>query len=398
MPKKSKYIYMDHASTTPLDVGVAKLMHKYESVDFGNPSSIHSLGVSAKRAVEGARKSVANILNSQPKEIVFTSGGTEANNLAILGLVKSVDKRKYKHVITTAIEHQSILATCRALEKEGFEVTYLPVTKEGIVNPEDVKKALRPDTFLLSVMYANNEVGTVQPIAEIAKVLRRFRRDVKQDSKFPIFHTDACQAAGALSLNIAKLGVDMMTLSASKIYGPKGVGCLYVKNGIELRSIIYGGGQEKGLRSGTEHVTGIVGFTEALVLADSNKEKESVRLIKLRDYFAERILKTIPQVEINGSIKEEERLPNNLNVYIPNIDNEQLVLELDAIGVAVSSGSACNSNEETASHVILALGYDVERSRGSVRFSLGRSTTKKDIDFVIKNLPEIIKRISNSSF
>ncbi|MDO8493485.1 MAG: cysteine desulfurase family protein [bacterium] len=418
MKSKTRQIYMDYASATPIDPRVAKVMQKYVSVECGNPSSIHSLGVSAKRAVEDSRKKIANVLNCQAKEIIFTSGGTEGDNLAVLGTVRSIrEKYKYKggHIITTAIEHQAVLAPCRQLEKEGFEVTYLPVSKEGIVDPEDVKKALRPDTFLVSVMYANNEVGTVQPISEVAKVIRRFKSGSKEfkfpallpaharagehnsesamnfETHSPLFHVDACQAPGALLLNVAKLGVDMMTLSGAKIYGPKGVGCLYLKSGVEISPIIYGGGQEKGLRSGTENVAGIVGMAEVLVTADFDREKEGIRLSKLRDYFAEKILEVVSDSEINGSM--DKRLPNNLNVYIPDIGNEQLVIELDAIGVAVSSGSACNTNEEGSSHVIDALGYGHERSRGSIRFSLGKSTTKKDIDFVIKNLPGILGRI-----
>jgi cysteine desulfurase len=437
MSKKVQQIYMDYASTTPVDLQVAKVMRKYESKDFGNPSSIHSLGVSAKRDLEDSRKKVADILNCRPSEIVFTSGGTEGDNMAILGLARTVDKKRYKHIITTAIEHQAVLAPCRALEKEGYEVTYLPVSNDGFVDPEDIKKALRPDTFLVSVMYANNEIGTIQPIAEIAKVIRRFKsrsRELKFPAllstfsknkkvdvlnsesamnfnsllpNFPLLHTDACQAPGALSLNVAKLGVDMMTLSSSKVYGPKGVGCLYVKNGTDFSPLVYGGGQERGLRSGTENVTGIIGFAEALNLAPRapSADLEASRLTKLRNYFAEATLKTIPDTEINGylelgtpSDKPDRRLPNNLNIYIPDIENEQLVIELDAIGVAISSGSACNSNEANGSHVIDALGYGKERGLGSVRFSLGRNTTKKDIDFVIKSLPEIIGRIKDSSF
>lgn len=423
---------MDYAAATPVDSGVLSSMRKYGGQDYGNPSSIHSLGLSARVAVESSRKGIASILNCRPGEVIFTSGGTEGNNLALFGIAKSI-KEKYKnkggHIITTAIEHQSVLAPCRQLEKEGVEVTYLPVSKEGFVDPEGVKNALRPDTFLVSVMYANNEIGTIQPINEIARVIRRHRgnrdskfpallsvpservedlnseSEINFESRLPLFHIDACQAAGALSLNVAKLGVDMMTLSGSKIYGPKGTGCLYIKNGTNISPLIYGGGQENGLRSGTENVAGIVGFLGALKIADSEKDREGARLIKLRNYFAKQILEKIPGAEVNGHINVEyragfahRRLPNNLNLYIPNIENEYLVLELDAIGVAISSGSACGSNEEGGSHVIDALGYCPERARGSVRFSLGRSTTKKDIDYVIKNLPEIVQRIKNSNY
>jgi len=426
---------MDYAAATPVDLKVLRMMEKYQSQEFGNPGSIHSLGVAARNAVENARKKVAGVLNCRPQEIIFTSGGTESNNLAIFGATKSWrlpfplttskgnslqgQSPASGHIITTAIEHHSVLRPCQQLEREGILVTYLSVSSDGFVNPKDVKKAIRPDTFLVSIVHANNEIGTVQSIAEIAKVIRHFRSSVvrrepdllahgnggkfadKSGSRlrYPLLHIDSCQAAGALPLNVAKLGVDLMTLSGAKIYGLKGIGCLYVKDGTSITPLIYGGGQERGLRGGTEPVSLIVGFSEALVLAEKMREKKSERLTKLRDHFAEEILKIVPGLKINGYLgtklpSELKRLPNNLNVFIPNIDNEQLVLELDAIGVAASVGSACSSGEENGSHVIWALYHDLERNRGSARFTLGRSTTKKDIDFVLKSLPEIVKRIS----
>ncbi len=393
----NKKIYMDYAAATPVDQRVARVMHKYFSAEFANPSSIHTLGVSAKWALEDSRKRIAAVLNCRPSEIVFTSGGTEGDNLAIFGLAK---RRKSGpaspaggHIITSVIEHHAVLHPCQQLEQERFNVTYLPVSPDGFVNPDDVKKAIRPDTFLVSIMYANNEVGTIQPIKEIAKIIRRFR------GPKIIFHTDACQASGALSLDVAKLGVDLMTISGAKIYGHKGVGVLFVKNGIQISPMFLGGGQERGLRSGTENVAGIVGLAKALELAESNREKESVRLTKLRNYFADSILKIVPGAKINGYLDTSfpsKRLPNNLNVFIPNIDNEQLVIELDAIGVSCSMGSACNSNEAGGSHVLFSLYGSPERNGGSVRFTLGRSTTKGNIDYVLKNLPEIMRRISNS--
>ncbi|MBI3633562.1 MAG: cysteine desulfurase [Candidatus Vogelbacteria bacterium] len=284
-------------------------------------------------------------------------------------------------------EHHAVLSPCHTLGGEGFDVTYLPVNKDGFVNPKDVKRVLRSDTFLISIIYANNEIGTVEPIAEIAKVVRHHCKDGNKT----YLHTDACQAPGALSLNVAKLGVDLMTISGSKIYGPKGIGALYIKDGINIESLFYGGGQEGGIRSGTENVAGIVGFGESLVISQGMREKESKRLTDLRNYFADALIKQIPYVEINGSMRE--RLPNNLNVYIPNIESEQLVIELDAIGVAVSAGSACHSNSAGGSHVIWAISHDSKRINGSVRFTIGRSTTKKDVDFVLKSLPEIFSRI-----
>ena len=399
---------MDYAAATPVDSRVVTIMEKYQSQEFGNPSSIHSLGLLARRAVEDSRKKVAAVLNCRPGEIIFTSGGTEGDNLAIFGLAKNrkllfpltVNKGDsfqkqlpvFGHIITTEIEHHAILSPCRALETEGFEVTYLPVSPDGFVDPDDVKKAIRPDTFLVSIMYANNEIGTIQPISEIAKVIRRLRTS----THYPLFHIDACQAPGALPLNVAKLGVDLMTISGAKIYGPKGVGVLYIKEGTQICPITFGGGQERGFRSGTENVSAIIGMAEALVLVEKGREKESFRLTQLRNYFAASIVKGIPGSEINGYLDTKcpsKRLPNNLNIFIPGIDNEQLVIELDAVDVAVSMGSACDSNETTGSHVIFALYHDPKRNKGSIRFTLGKSTTKKDVDYVLKNLPEIVARI-----
>ncbi len=403
MKVTKRSIYVDYAATTPVDDRVARVMRKYLSDEFGNPSSVHSYGVRAKKAVEDSRKKVAGVLKCRPQEVYFTGGGTEGDNLAIFGIAKAYrnsirdkyeykDGRKYGHIITSAIEHHAVLSPCHILEREGFDVTYLPVSKDGLVDPKNIKRALRPDTFLVSIMYANNEIGTVQPISEIAKVIRHYRRTQPSTlNARPYFHTDACQAPGALSLNVAKLGVDLMTISGSKIYGPKGVGALYIKEGVEIESLVYGGGQERGIRSGTENVAGIVGLAEALIISEEMREKESKRLVDLRNYFAESITKKFPEVEINGSMKE--RLPNNLNIYIPNIENEQLVIELDAIGVAVSAGSACHSNGSGGSHVIWAISNDSKRINGSVRFTFGRTTTKKDIDFVLKSLPEILNRI-----
>ncbi len=401
----SEKVYMDYAAATPVDPRVIKAMQKYQELEFGNPSSVHSSGVNAKRAVEDSRKEIASILNCQLGEIVFTSGGTEGDNMAIFGLVKSI-REKYKgsragHVITTAIEHHAVLSPCKVLEKEGFDVTFLPVSSDGLVDSNDVKRALRPDTFLVSIMYANNEIGTVQPISEIAKVIRQYRSSQNSDKsscRFPFFHTDACQAPGALPLNVARLGIDLMTISGAKIYGPKGIGVLYIKNGVPVFPMIHGGGQEGGLRSGTENVASIVGMAKALSLVDSNREKESSRLCTLRDYFSNTILKIVPGSKINGYLGVElpsRRLPNNLNIFIPDIDNEQLVIELDAIGVMASLGSACSANETTGSHVLWALYHDLKINKGTIRFTLGKSTTKKDIDYVLKSLPEILERTSS---
>ncbi|MBI5140440.1 MAG: cysteine desulfurase [Candidatus Vogelbacteria bacterium] len=391
---------MDYAAATPVDERVFSSMKKYLSVEYGNPGSIHSMGVRAKMAVEKSRKEIATVLSCRPREIVFTSGGTEGDNLAIFGVTdawREDHPGKNGHIIVSAIEHKAVLSLAKELERRGFEITYLPVSKDGIVNLLDLRKALNQNTVLVSIMYANNEIGTVQPIKEVAKVIRHFRNSKIQSPKskvFPYFHTDACQAPGALNLNVTQLGVDLMTISGAKIYGPKGVGALYVKADIKITSQIYGGGQEFGLRSGTESVAYIVGLARALVLAEEERDKESQRITALRNYFIKKLEDIFPEVELNGSVAT--RLPNNLNVYFPGILGEQLVIELDAIGVEVSVGSACHANGTRGSHVIWAISQDSDRINGSVRFTLGRGTSKKDADFVLKNLRKIIDRLTYS--
>lgn len=384
-----KQIYLDTAAATPLDGGVRQAMVKYFSTDFGNPSSLHRPGVTAKLAVEEAREKAAMSLAAHPDEIIFTGGGTEANNLAILGLTGQAQRG---HIITSVIEHASVLEPCRALEREGWLVTYLPVEPDGLINPKFLVKALRPDTVLVSVAYANNEIGVIQPIREIAKVIRHFKKlqaDKLQVNSYPFFHTDACQTPRFLDLDVRRLGVDLMTINSGKIYGPKGVGCLYVRRGLRLAPLQVGGGQERGLRSGTENVAGIVGFAAALELCGKLREKESVKLTKLRDYFIDRLLK-FGDVTLNGSLIA--RLPNNVNVSFVGADSEYLVLNLDALGVAASSGSACSVHTEDSSYVIKALGDSKEQARGAVRFTLGRDTTKEDLNYVLKILPGILER------
>ncbi len=393
-----KKIYLDYAATTPLDPRVAKAMAPYWMREFGNPSSIHDAGRRSREAVENARKTVARILRCRPAEIIFTSGGTEAINLALQGIARVHERRQTnqvlnskfqvhaskRHIVTTIIEHHAVLRSVQALEKQGFDATYAGVDSEGIVCPDDIKKALRPDTILVSVMYANNEIGTIQPIAEIGKIVRTFRSDPP-----PLFFTDACQAAGALDLSFDRLGVDCMALNGSKIYGPKGIGCLLVRRGVELEPILYGGGQEKGLRSGTENVPGIVGFAKALELAQEEKEKENARLVLLRDYFIRELLKKIPGAVLNGHAKK--RLPNNVNISVPGIEGEAAVIYLSQKGVYASTGSACTALSLEPSHVIAALGKPEEYTRGSLRFTLGRATTKDDIDYAVGQLQEVVR-------
>lgn len=382
MFKKStkKIIYLDNASTTPLDPRVEQVMKPFWSERFGNPSSIYSLGVDAKFAVEEAREKISGILNCRPHEIIFTAGGTESVNLAIRGVFKA-SKIAKPHIITSSVEHHSVLECLKDLETDGVDVTYLKVDKEGFVNPADVLKAVKKNTILVSIMYANNEVGTIQSISEIANKLRKLNPSI-------IFHTDACQASGALDLNINKLGVDLMSLNASKIYGPKQVGLLYIRNGTKISPIILGGGQERNLRSGTENVPGIVGFATALEIARKEMLSESKRLSHLRDYFISKLLKKIPSAVLNGP--RERRLPNNVNISILNIEGEPLLLYLDAQGICASAGSACASTEGDPSHVLSALGKGKGYEHG-IRFTLGRYTTKKDIDYVLKVMPPIIE-------
>lgn len=393
MPKRIRKIYLDYAATTPLDKKVFKAMLPFLRTEFGNPSSIHSFGQKAKKAIDEAREKVAKFLNCSPSEIVFTSSGTEADNLAIFGVIRALQRKGLSklHIITSQIEYHGVLEPCHQLEKEGVKVTYLPVNREGIVNLEDFKKALRKNTVLVSIMYANNEIGTIQPIPEIAKIIRNFRNS---KSQFPIFHTDAVQAVNYLDCDVKKLGVDLLTLSAHKIYGPKGVGALYIKKGIEIEPQIFGGGHEGGLRSGTVNVAGIVGFGKAIEEI-RNSKSEIRRIKKLRDKLIDGILKNIPGVRLNGS--RERRLPDNVNISVSGVEGESMVIALDQKGIAVSTGAACSSRSPKPSHVLLALGLSPQQAHGSLRLTLGRDTTEKDIEKVLEVLPKIVKRLRKIS-
>lgn len=388
MPKSNKVkkeIYMDFASAAPLDSVVFSEFKQAMLQNFANPGSIHDFGVNAKSKVYEARNKVAKLLGAGAREIIFTSGATEANNLAILGIV-----RKYKrpHIVTTNIEHASVLEVCKHLvDMKLAEVTYVEVEPNGIVDPKKIKKVLRSDTVLVTVMYANNEIGTIQPIREIAKEIRHFKKFNPQSKIF--FHTDAAQAANYLDLNVVRLGVDMMTLGSAKIYGPKGIGMLYKKQNINLEKIIWGGYQEMGIRAGTENTAGIIGFAKALEITEKIKEKESKRLAVLRDHFIKQIHKLDSSIILNGDT--ENRLPNNVNITIPKFPSDLLVIELSARGIYVSEKSACKSGDKKNSHVISALRKD---NLESLRFSLGRSTTRGDIDFSFKVLKEVLAKLS----
>lgn len=395
-----KRIYMDYASTTPVDPRVLKAMLPYFDKKFGNPSSIHKEGVEVKKVIDVSRKAVAGILQAHANEIVFTSGGTESNNLAILGVVRALEKKgvlvSKMHFITTVIEHSSILECFRELESRGAIVDYAPVRENGIVDPKVIEKLIRPETVLISVGYANNEIGTIQPIREISRLIKYFSKPFTLNSK-PYFHSDASQAPLYLDCMVERLGVDLMTLDGHKMCGPKGVGALYVKRGTSVSQILFGGGQEKGLRSTTENVPGIIGFAKAFEIASSLREKESSRLEKLRDYFYSSILQNAETTKkfgknglvVNGDMKV--RLPNNINISISRIDAEFAVLKLDNAGIACSTKSSCLGSDG-GSYVVKALGGEKNRHIESLRFTMGRDTTKKDINCLLAELVRIIRR------
>jgi len=401
-----KQIYLDYAATTYIDPRVLQKMKPYLTTAYGNASSLYFLGRQAKTAIEKAREEVAKILGVSSQEIIFTGSGTESDNMAIFGIARSYQNFG-NHIIVSKTEHKAVLESAKKLEKEGFKVTYLNVDSNGIVKLDELKKTLNQKTILVSIMYANNEIGTIQPIKEISRIISNFRKQsVKRkaqsvhDSRFaisdlPALHTDACQAAGALSLKIKDLGVDLLTLNGSKIYGPKGVGCLYVNKNYKIEPLIVGGSQEMGLRAGTENTALIVGFAEALKLAEKLRKKESQRLRSLRDYFIKKILKTIPHCRLNGHF--QKRLPNNINFSFAGIEGESLVLKLDQYGISASTGSACTSTDLKPSHVLMALGLKEELAHGSLRLTLGRKTTKKDLDYVLKILPKIVNDLRKIS-
>ena len=375
-------IYLDHSATTPVDLEVATLMMTYYTEKYGNPSSVHGFGREAKQALEEARRQVAELIGATPQEVTFTSGGTEADNLAILGTAQAM-RKKGKHLITSAIEHHAVLETCEYLEKKGFELTVIPVDSEGIVSVEDVRKAVRPDTILISVMHANNEVGAIQPIVEIGNLAKELGIT---------FHVDAVQSLGKIPINVKEMNIDLLTVSSHKIYGPKGVGALYIRKGVRIVPLAHGGSQEKKRRSGTENTPGIIGFGKACELIGKRMAEETELQTKLRDKLMNGILERIKYVKVNGPLGEK-RLPNNVNVSIRFVEGESLLLSLDMLGIAASSGSACTSGSLDPSHVLLAMGLVHEIAHGSLRFSLGRQNTEEEIDYVLEQLPKIVERL-----
>jgi len=442
---------MDYAATAYMDERVKKAMEPYWIEEFGNPSALYKEGRDARMAVENARADVAKMIGARDGEIIFTNGGTESDNLAIFGVAGgtnlncllssrryprtgwsddseskqfkpcsacgansegklsgstySDDDSEFKqakpvknppHIITTKIEHHAVLRACKKLEKEGFEITYLKTDKHGLITPKQIIDALKNKTLAISVMYANNEIGTIEPIADIGKAILKWKKENKRKpDQPPFFHTDACQAAGYLDLNVNKLHVDLLTINGSKIYGPKGVGVLYKSDHVKLEPMLFGGGQEFRFRAGTENVQGIVGTAKALEIADKTKEKEIKRLTKLRDYFIKEATKQIPNTTPNGH--PELRLPNNVNLTFLGVEGEALLLYLDEYGISASTGSACTSESLDPSHVILALGRPYEYAHGSIRFSLGRCTKKGDIDYVLEILPRLVEKLREIS-
>ena len=373
---------MDHAATTPTDIEVVKEMEPYFTQKFGNPNSVHSFGQEAREAVEEARGKVAHLIGANSSEIVFTAGGTEADNYAIKGIAWA-NQKKANHIITSKIEHHAVLHSCQFLEKQGFKVTYLPVDKYGLIDPEDVKKAITDNTILVTIMHANNEIGTIEPIKEIGKV-------VKKAGIY--FHTDSVQTTGHIPIDVNDLGVDMLSISGHKFYGPNGIGVLYLRKGTKIVTLIDGGSQEKNRRAGTENVAGIVGLGKAAELAEERltqgKEK---KILRLRDKLIKGIIDKIENVRLNGH--PTKRLPGNANFCFEFIEGESMLLSLDMEGVAASSGSACTSGSLTASHVLLAIGLPPEIAHGSLRLTLGKDNTDEEIDYVIDILPAIIEKL-----
>jgi len=382
-------VYLDHAATTPVDEEVLKAMLPYFTKKFGNPSSLHSLGREAHDAIEKSREEVAKIIKAKEGKILFTSGGTESDNLAIKGIAhQNAEKRKERgpHIITSSIEHPAVLETCKKLEEEGFEVKYLKVDRYGLIDIEDLQESISKGTFLISIMFANNEIGTIEPVEEIGKIARDF--DI-------LFHTDAVQAVGKVDIDVDKMNIDLLSISAHKVYGPKGVGALYVREGIKLTPLLTGGGHERGLRSGTENVPGIVGLGEACKIARQRMERDAEHMKFLRDKLIEGTLGNIEESHLNGH--PEKRLVNNAHFRFTAVEGESLVLSLDQEGICASTGSACSSKKLRPSHVLLAIGLSPIEAHGSLRLTLGRENREEEIDYVLEVLPRVVDRLRRIS-
>ena len=381
----TKRIYADNAATTKVAPEVVDAMLPYFTETYGNPSSIYNEGRTARVAVEKAREQVANAIGASPKEIYFTGSGSEADNWALRSTARALSK-KGNHIITSAVEHHAVLHTCQDLEKQGFEVTYLPVDKYGMVSPDDVKAAIKDTTIMISIMFANNEIGTIMPIAEIGKIAKEAG---------VVFHTDAVQAVGNVEIDVKAMNIDMLSLTAHKFHGPKGCGALYVRQGVKLMSFITGGAQERMRRAGTENVPGLVGLGKAIELATANIKEKQEKLIALRDRYIKKVLETVPYSRLNGH--PTERLAGNANISFEYIEGEGLLLSLDMKGIAASSGSACTSGSLDPSHVLLAIGLKHEQAHGSLRTSFGEDTTVEDIDYMVDAIAEIVARLRSMS-
>lgn len=380
-----RQVYLDYSATTPVKEEVLQEMIPFFTENYGNPSSLYSMGLASKEALTKARKQVADLINAGEKEIFFTSCGTEADNWAVLGIADA-KKDKGNHIITSKIEHHAMLHSCEYLEKRGYDITYLDVDQEGRVNPDDLEAAITDQTILISIMFVNNEVGTVQPISELAAIAKKHG---------VLFHTDAVQALGNMAIDVKELGIDLMSVSSHKIYGPKGVGALYIRKGLKLTNFMHGGGQENKKRAGTENLAGIVGFGKAAELAGENLHTHIQHTSSLRDYFIEQVLANIDHVYVNGSRKY--RHPGNANLTFEYIEGEAMLLYLDMLGISVSTGSACSSASLTPSHVLSAMGIPVERIHGTIRFTIGDFTTKEDIDYVVSGLSDVVKKLREIS-
>lgn len=380
-----RQVYLDYSATTPVKEEVLKEMIPYYTEKFGNPSSLYTIGLEAKEAVDNARKQLAELINADPKEVFFTAGGSEADNWAVFGVANAL-KNKGNHIITTKIEHHAMLHSCEFLEKNGYEITYLDVEPDGRIKPETLEAAITDKTILVSVMFVNNEVGTVEPIKELAAVAKKHGI---------LFHTDAVQALGNVHIDVKDLGVDLLSMSSHKIYGPKGEGALFIRKGLRISNYIHGGAQEMGKRAGTENLPGIIGFGKAAQLAKDNLDSHIEHCSKIRDYLIEQVTKNIPDTFVNGTMKY--RHPGNANITFEYIEGESILLLLDAKGIAVSTGSACSSKSLQPSHVLSAMGVPVENIHGTVRFTVGDFTTKEDIDYVVKELKEIVAKLREIS-
>lgn len=380
-----RFVYADNAATTRISDEVLEAMLPYLTEQYGNASSIYALGRNAKKAVELSREKIAAAIGALPSEIYFTSGGSESDNWAIRGICEKLEPDGKKHIITSVFEHHAVLHTCQALEKKGFEVTYIPVDEKGLINPDDIRKALRDDTALVTIMFANNEIGTIQPVKEIA--------DICHEHKV-LFHTDAVQAVGNVEINVKDMGIDLLSLSGHKIHAPKGIGALYIRKGIVIPNLIYGGAQEKNRRAGTENTAGIAGFAKAMEIACSDIPAKIEKVTAMRNRLIDGILK-LPRTRLNGD--RDKRLCGNCNISIEGVEGESLLLMLDLNGICASSGSACTSGSLDPSHVLLALGLKHEVAHGSLRLSVSDDTTEEDIDYILEVIPAVVKRLRDMS-